>query len=190
MSNDAAAEAVAAVARVLRRQNVSWYLLGAQAVIYWGRPRLSADVDVSVSFPLDRVSDLAAALAEEGFRPLVEDVDEFVARTRVLPLGHEGTGMPIDMIFGGPGLEDEFRERAIPVAIGGETVPIITPEDLLVTKILAGRPKDIEDARGLIAVRGAALDLERVRSLLGLLEAALSRSDLLRELDRLVGEAL
>jgi predicted nucleotidyltransferase len=98
--------------------------------------------------------------------------------------------MPIDMIFGGPGLEDEFRERAIPVAIGGETVPIITPEDLLVTKILAGRPKDIEDARGLIAVRGAALDLERVRSLLGLLEAALSRSDLLRELDRLVGEAL
>ena len=190
MPADPAAEAVAAVARALRRQGVGWYLLGAQAVIYWGRPRLSADVDVTVSVPPDRVGELAAALAAEGFRPLVEDVAEFGARTRVLPLEHSATGLPVDVILGGPGLEEDFRRRAIPVEIGGETVPIITPEDLLVTKILAGRPKDIEDARGLLAVRGAALDFGRIRSLLGLLEEALSRSDLLRELERLVNEGV
>ena len=72
MPADPAAEAVAAVARALRRQGVGWYLLGAQAVIYWGRPRLSADVDVTVSVPPDRVGELAAGLAAEGFRPLVK----------------------------------------------------------------------------------------------------------------------
>jgi hypothetical protein len=149
VSNDGAAEVVAALARALRRQGIDWYLLGAQAVIYWGRPRLSADVDVSVFFPRERAGELMAALAKEGLRPLVDDVDEFVARTRVLPVGHQGTGLPADVIFAGPGLEDEFRERVIRVEIGGETIPIISPEELLVTKILAGRPKDVEDALSL-----------------------------------------
>jgi hypothetical protein len=167
---------------------VSWYLFGAQAVIYWGRPRLSADVDITVRLSVEEARGLAAALLEEGFYPMVEDVEEFVERTRVLPLEHHPTGLPVDVVFGGPGLEDEFLERAVLVEIGGEQVQVISPEDLVVAKILSGRPKDIEDVRGVLAVRGPALDLERTRSLLRLLERALDRSDLVRELDRLVGE--
>lgn len=185
MSTTAAGEAVAALGRVLRKRGVAWYLFGAQAVIYWGRPRLSADVDITVLLPIGEARGLAAALREAGFSPLVEEVEEFVERTRVLPLEHRPTGLPVDIVFGGPGFEAEFLERAVPVEIGGEQVPIITPEDLLVTKILAGRPKDIEDARGILAVRGPALDLERTRSLLTILESALDRSDLVRELERL-----
>ena len=184
-----AAEVLAALARVLRRRGVGWYLLGAQAVIYWGRPRLSADVDVTVRLPLEEARALAAALQEEGFHPLVEDLEAFVARTRVLPLEHRATGLPVDVVFGGPGLEEEFLKRAVPVVIGGETVPVIAPEDLVVTKILAGRAKDIEDVRGILAVRGPTLDLDRTRALLALLEKALDRSDLVPELDRLTGES-
>jgi hypothetical protein len=72
------------------------------------------------------------------------------------------------------------------VEVGGVTIPFISPEDLLVTKLLAGRPKDVEDARGMLAEQRGGLDLERVRALLRLLEAALGRSDLLRELERLL----
>jgi hypothetical protein len=57
-------------------------------------------------------------------------------------------------------------------------VPVITPEDLIATKILAGRPKDIEDIRGVIHQRRASLDIERIRTLLHFLESALSQSDL------------
>jgi Nucleotidyltransferase of unknown function (DUF6036) len=184
-----AANVVATLGRVLRERGVSWYLFETQAVIYWGRPRLSADVDITVRLPLGKVRDLAAALLEVGFYPLVEKVVEFVERTRVLPLEHRSTGLPVDVVFGGSGLEDEFFERAMPVEIGGEQVSIITPEDLVVTKILAGRPKDIEDARGILAVRGPELDLDRCRSLLVRLERALDRSDLVRELDRLARAA-
>lgn len=183
-----AAEVVAVLARVLRRRRVPWYLFGAQAVIYWGRPRLSADVDLTVRLPLEEARGLAAAFEEEGFHPLVEDLEEFVQRTRVLPLEHRGSGLPVDVVFGGPGLEEEFLDRAVAVEIGGEQVPVIAPEDLVVSKILAGRPKDIDDVRGILAVRGPTLDLDRPRSLLALLETALDRSDLVRELDRLLAE--
>ncbi len=190
MSDPAAAEVLAALGRVLRERGVPWYLFGAQAVVCWGRPRLSADVDVTVRLPLEDARDLAVALAGEGFRPLVEDVAAFVERTRVLPLEHLPTGLPVDVVFAGPGFEDEFLARAVPVAIGGEQVPVISPEDLVAGKLLSGRSKDIEDVRGILAVRGKSLDLDRCRSILTLMERALDRSDLVRELVRLAGVPL
>jgi len=70
------------------------------------------------------------------------------------------------------------------VDIAGTVIPVISPEDLIVTKVLAGRPKDIEDVRGVLQERLDSLDLERVRSLLRLLEQALTQSDLLSTLER------
>ena len=72
--------------------------------------------------------------------------------------------------------------------MAGTIVPFISPEDLIVTKLLAGREKDIDDVRGVLAERGAALDVSRIKTTLGLLEDALGQSDLTpvleRELDR------
>jgi predicted nucleotidyltransferase len=44
-------------------------------------------------------------------------------------------------------VEDEFLRRSEQVNVGGTVVPVIHPEDLIIAKVLAGRPKDIEDAR-------------------------------------------
>lgn len=62
-------------------------------------------------------------------------------------------------------------------------------EHLLVTKILAARPKDLEDAREILLGRGGEIDLAAVRGLLEELEAALGQSDLVSVLERLLGEA-
>ena len=51
------------------------------------------------------------------------------------------------------------------------------------------RPKDLDDAEAVIRARGPRLDVERIRSTLRLLEAALDRRDLLSELERLLGRA-
>lgn len=45
-------------------------------------------------------------------------------------------------------------------------------------KILAGRPKDIDDVRSLLRERLERLDLKQIRELLGVLEEALHQSDL------------
>ena len=63
--------------------------------------------------------------------------------------------------------------------IGAVTVSVISPEDLVVTKILAGRPKDLEDVRGILLERLAQIDLAGVRSTLAMLESALGQSGLL-----------
>jgi hypothetical protein len=87
--------------------------------------------------------------------------------------------MPLDVVLAGPGLEEEFLQRAISVEVGEARIPVISPEDLIITKVLAGRPKDIEDVRSVAHERRNSLDIERIREMLGFLEQALSQGDLL-----------
>jgi predicted nucleotidyltransferase len=54
--------------------------------------------------------------------------------------------------------------------MAGAAIPVISPEDLIVTKILAGRSKDLEDVRGILKERRASLDLDHIRETLDLLE--------------------
>ena len=56
-------------------------------------------------------------------------------------------------------------------------------------KILGGRSKDREDVVAIIAAQGPALNYERIRATLELLEKALDRSDLVVELGRARAEA-
>jgi Nucleotidyl transferase of unknown function (DUF2204) len=180
----AALEVLAAPARVLPRWGL-WYVFGAQAVIAYGVPRLSADVDITLRLSPDEPERFAREMAAAGFSLRVSDQD-FVRRTRVMPFAHVATAMPVDVVLAGSGLEDEFITRARDTDVGGTMVPLIAPDDLVIAKILAGRPKDIEDARHLWRVLGPRLDDGRIRRVLALLEEALGQSDLVSSFEDIV----
>lgn len=159
---------------------------GAQAVVTYGVPRLGADVDVTLALTLDAPERFAADMGSAGFRLRVDDPD-FVRRTRVMPFVYEATGMPLDVVLAGSGLEDEFLDRARVTDIGGTPVPVIDLGDLIVAKVLAGRPKDYEDASALWRLHGKELNADRIRTTLRLLEEALTQSDLVPAFDALTG---
>jgi hypothetical protein len=173
----AAIELLSDLSRVLARWG-PWCLFGAQAVVAHGVPRLSADVDVTVHLQPAAPDRFAREMEAAGFGLRIDDA-EFVRRTRVMPFVHARTGMPLDVLLADSGLEDEFLARARPVAIGDLSVPVIDIADLMVAKILAGRPKDVEDAAALWRLHGQALDTPRIEETLRLLEEALGQSDLL-----------
>ena len=174
---------LAAVADVLSAGGHGWYVFGAQAVLAYGRPRLTADLDITVMADLAHAPELIARMRAAGLALQQVATDDFVRRTRVLPFVHEATGMPVDIILAGPGLEEEFVANARELALAGVMVPVISPEDLVVTKILAGRPKDGDDVDGILREQLPSLDLDRCRRFLRMLEEALSRDDLLPKLD-------
>lgn len=183
----AAVELLTALAGVLGRWG-RWVLFGAQAVIAYGVPRLSADVDITLEIDLEKVTAFARDMQQAGFDLTIDD-PEFLRRTRVMPFVHRATAMPLDVVLAGSGLEEEFLLRAREVDIGGVTVPLIDLEDLVIAKILAGRPKDVEDARALWRIRSSSLDEVRIRRILRLLEEALSQSDLIPAFEAMVEAA-
>lgn len=172
------AELLSDLAAALHALGAGWYVFGAQAALVWGRPRLTTDVDVTVKSSVS-TEHLVGTLDTHGFALRIDATAAFIRNTRVVPLEHRASGLALDLVLGGPGLEDLFLSRAVPIDVAGTIVPFISPEDLIVTKLLAGREKDIEDVRGVLSERGPELDLAQIRATLGLLEDALGQSDLL-----------
>jgi len=185
-SSSGPTELLADLAAALAAVGAQWYVFGAQAALVWGRPRLTTDVDVTVRCSVS-TDDLVRALAAHGFALRIDATETSIQATRVVPLEHGASGLALDVVLAGPGLEDLFLERAIPIDVGGTVVPFISPEDLIVTKVLAGRVKDIEDVRGVLSERGATLDIDGIRTTLRLLEDALGQSDLTPVLDEELG---
>jgi hypothetical protein len=171
------AAALADLKVALAALRVDWYVFGAQAALIYGAARVTADVDVTVRLGKVTPARLAIALKRHGFGLRVDD-PAFVRTTRVLPVLHVRTAVPVDLVLAGPGLEDAFLERAIVHDLGGIAVPVACAEDLIVMKILAGRDKDLDDVAAIVAARGAGLNAKEVSSTLAMVEGALGQSDL------------
>lgn len=179
-----AVELLAALARAFAERRRRWYVFGAQAVVAHGRPRLTADVDATVELVDETPAELAARLEAHGFVlrfPLASDRTE---PPRLLPMVHTPSAMPLDLVIAAPGLDEEFLARAVHIDLGGVEIPVLSAEDLVGMKILAGRRKDLEDVRGVLVEKGAALDLARVRDLVRVFQEASGDTRLLRRLDR------
>ena len=93
--------------------------------------------------------------------------------------------MPLDVVLAGPGIEERCLARARLLAVDDVTVPVASPEDIVVMKVLAGRAKDIDNAGAILAANDRR-DLVELWRTLRLLEEALDQGDLVPELERLL----
>ena len=183
------ADLFSSLVTVFDKASLRWYVFGAQAAVFYGSPRLTADVDVTVllgEYPLDDLLDL---LQQEGFEVRMSDIHTLVRKTKVLPVVHTQSNMPVDIIIGGPGLEEQFAEFARSHDLDGVSVPIVRSEDLIAMKILAGRDKDLQDVSSILKSQATGMDINDIRSTLKDIEVALDRSDLIPVLDNLIDQA-
>jgi predicted nucleotidyltransferase len=106
----------------------------------------------------------------------------FVRAHRVLPVA-AGDGMRVDLVAAGSPYETEAIGRATDVRVGDVVLRVMSAEDLLIHKVVAGRFRDIEDARSVVRRAGSSLDVRLVRDVVEPLAAALADDDLRRRLD-------
>lgn len=169
---------IAAVARGLEGHDIPFMLIGGQAVLLHGEPRLTADVDVTLGISPDRLSTVLEAVHAIGLSILPEDPETFVRDTFVLPTAQPGTGIRVDLIFSSTAYESQAIERAVRVRVGGRDVPFATAEDLVLHKLFAGRPRDLEDAAGVVRRKGEEIDWEYVDRWAGMFAAIPGRETL------------
>jgi hypothetical protein len=151
---------IARLGAELEARRIPFMLIGGQAVLLHGEPRLTQDVDVTMGVGPDRIHDLLDTCAALGLEPLPDDPRAFVRETFVLPAAEPATGVRIDLIFSTTPYEAQAIERAVWVDVGSREVPFATAEDLLLHKLFAGRPRDLEDAAGVVRRKGPELDWE------------------------------
>ncbi|MDD2774186.1 MAG: nucleotidyltransferase [Elusimicrobiales bacterium] len=143
-------ELLAKLATELDARKIPYMVIGGQAVLLHGEPRLTKDIDITLGVDTDKSADILTLAADLGFRLLAENSEEFIQSTMVLPVEERTTGIRVDLIFSYSPYERQAITRAKQVTIAGAALRFISAEDLLIHKIVAGRPRDLEDAKGIL----------------------------------------
>ncbi len=150
------------LARWFESANVPGIVVGGVAASLIGRPRLTHDVDALVMVDEARWHELLEHGASFGFRPRLTDALAFAARARVLLMRHEPSGVDVDVMFGALRFEVEAVAHRTFVTVAGVALPLPTPENLIVMKAVAHRPRDLTDIEAILDAH-PGLDVDHVR---------------------------
>jgi hypothetical protein len=92
----------------------------------------------------------------------------------VLPVLDEQTGVRVDFVFSATDYERQAIGRGKLVKIDEVDVRFAAVEDVVIHKMVAGRPRDLDDVRGILA-KGPDLDRGYVERWLGASDRTLDR---------------
>lgn len=176
---------LARLGNALDEAAIPYMVIGGQAVLLHGNPRLTRDIDITLGMDASGLPRLREVTERLGLSSAAPDAEDFVRRTNVYPVSDPATSVRIDLVFSFTPYETEAIRRAIGVTLEGVTVRFASVEDLIIHKLVSGRPRDIEDVNGLL-LRHPVLDeqyLERwLRSFRGVVP-----DDLVEQLKTLRG---
>jgi hypothetical protein len=156
--------------------------IGGLALLRWGEPRETVDVDLTL---------LTGFGQEEAFaRPLlghynarIENALEFALSRRVLLL-RAGSGVGLDIAFGALPFEESTIDRSSLFEYPGKAMlRTCSAEDLIVMKAFAARPKDWMDVQGVIVRQSATLDWPHIYRQLKPLVEVKGSPEILQELE-------
>ena len=151
------------IARQLDTDGIPYMIIGGQAVLLYGRARLTRDIDITLGVDTDQLARVQQLCAELHLKPLVQDPRDFATKTKVLPVQAQDSQVRVDLVFSFTPYEAQAIERANEVALEGCTVRFASCEDVIIHKMVAGRPVDLEDVRHLLAKNRRTVDMEYIR---------------------------
>lgn len=135
---------------VIDQQGISYAVMGGFAVRAWGIPRPTFDADVAVVVNGEQWAALLSSLEAEGFDVPSEHSTGFLDKLGPFQKAkvsrfYEGFVWSTDLFIAGDSFLESAVSRARRAVIGGVTVRVMAPEDIVLLKLIAGRRKDLAD---------------------------------------------
>lgn len=152
---------------ILEQLGIAYYITGGVASIAYGEPRTTRDLDLVVEVDPVSIAQLVQALEQSGFYcppGAVEDIQ--AGRGRTLSVTHIETILNADIVLNvdSPFDRSKMQRRRLEVMDEMTQCWIISPEDLILAKLLWGRgmqsEKQWRDVLGVLKVQGASLDFD------------------------------
>src|SRR5215216_3026881 len=155
-------EPLTALQRLLDRFNEQGVIIGGIATGFLGKPRFTVDLDAMFLASTKDIPHILGMAKEEGIEPRTDKVMEFAQKSRVLLLRHSSSGASIDISLGVLPFEEEVVARSNMYDAGMLSLRLPTPEDLIIMKAIAHRPKDLIDIQTVIDAH-PDLDVTRIK---------------------------
>jgi len=147
------------VARRLEKIGITdFFLVGSLAAMYYGRARLTQDVDLVVKMGSGQIAAFAAAFPPaEFYCPPLEILEDEVARKGSFNLIHHGSGLKVDIVLCKPTefYQGELARRRKLEVLPGFATYVASPEDVVIKKLDFYREgesgKHLRDIAGILA---------------------------------------
>ena len=144
MSSDG--DSFASLTQLLEETGLSYVIIGAYAVNVWLEPRFTADIDIVIHAEQEHLAVLKDALAEKGFTQVQEMPVDSPSGPDFIRFSSEQDVLKLEVQIA----KMEYQEEVIRRSQSVDSLRIATPEDLIVMKLIADRPKDQIDLQGLV----------------------------------------
>lgn len=131
--------------------------IGGLSVQRWGKPRVTADADITLLTGLGGEGPFIDAILARypARRP---DARAFALYARVL-LVRSAEGIPFDIALAGFPYEEKVVARSSPYHFqGGPILRTCSAEDLVVLKAIADRPRDWSDIESILVRQSRGID--------------------------------
>lgn len=164
--------ALSHLGKLLDGLSIRWVLIGALAANrYRSSPRLTNDVDLLLANAGESIDVLEATLVGAGW-----SVHRADRGGELLRLTHAVFGVA-DLLFAGTHYQDLAIQRALVEPIDDdEDAPVLTPEDVIVHKLIAGRYQDLADIDAILDTKLTLADRAGARGVHGAADAGRARS--------------
>ena len=139
-------------------------IIGGIAVLRWGEPRFTRDVDVTLLTGFGNELEFIQTILGSGYSGRIADAAGFALKHRVLLL-ESPNDIPIDISLAGLPFESLAVERATLFEFEpGCKLRTCSAEDLMVQKLFASRPRDISDVQTIAGKQRGHLDWTYIES--------------------------
>ena len=134
--------------RLLKKHKLEYLLVGGYAVVYYGHPRTTNDIDFWIATNKTNAKKMTNLLSDFGFSEGVHEA-LFFETNKMTRIGYPPIRIEILTKIDGVNFEDCYPRR-LSTKIDGVAVDIISLEDLKKNKKASGRHKDLDDLQNLI----------------------------------------
>lgn len=166
MAGEAILRALRHVWLVLRSLDVPAAVVGGIAMAAWKHVRATKDIDLLVAVGGDDVGWLLERLVEAGVRPKSDPPSVSLGPLEVIRLVYEPSEtfleVEVDLLIA----KSQYYERALERRVAARLpdldieIAVLTCEDVILHKLLAGRMIDRADAAALLRANRESLDLD------------------------------
>jgi len=152
---------------LLERMSVKYAVMGGLAVRAYAIPRATEDIDFTLALDRNRLPELYDALEEQNYAVPEPYKSGWVDQVKGMILVKlkryvGGRGIDVDLFLAESSYQEEVLGRRRIADVEGRQLWIASPEDLVLLKLVSGRPRDLIDVADVFFTQGR-LDVEYMR---------------------------
>jgi predicted nucleotidyltransferase len=150
---------------IFKKCQIRYAVIGGYAVAAWGEERATRDIDLLCSAGYSKA--LLDAMNHEHirFEHRIGDYDDPISEVIRIEMGPVTDPSEVDVLIGIRNAPPGIFDRIHTVNVDGMAIPVVSPEDLVILKLLGGSARDLEDARSVIQIQADRLDLNLIQQL-------------------------